>query len=162
MPRLDATAMRANNRISGRHNFGKNLRAAGRQREISLRLTPNTRLLGNRRRSHARRGKSVGHPDGPARQRLAMSPVDSGKAVSRHSAGPTPQPSSCASWDPALCCATDGNHGRSVAFAAARFGQECVVHEHAPAGKAAMQPPRLVGLWSGSAGVDALAGPLRD
>jgi diaminopropionate ammonia-lyase len=38
-----------------------------------------------------------------------------------------------------LCCATDGNHGRSVAFAAARFGQACVVfmHEHASAAKAA-------------------------
>jgi diaminopropionate ammonia-lyase len=38
-----------------------------------------------------------------------------------------------------LCCATDGNHGRSVAFAAHRHGCECVVfmHEHAPAGKEA-------------------------
>src|SRR5947207_55630 len=38
-----------------------------------------------------------------------------------------------------LCCATDGNHGRSVAFAAKRFGCACVVfmHEGAPAGKAA-------------------------
>jgi len=36
-----------------------------------------------------------------------------------------------------LCCATDGNHGRSVAFAAQRHGCECVVfmHEHAPADK---------------------------
>ena len=33
-----------------------------------------------------------------------------------------------------LCCATDGNHGRSVAFAAKRHGCNCVVfmHEHAP------------------------------
>ena len=33
-----------------------------------------------------------------------------------------------------LCCATDGNHGRSVAFAAKRHGCECVVfmHDHAP------------------------------
>jgi len=38
-----------------------------------------------------------------------------------------------------LCCATDGNHGRSVAFAARRHGCECVVfmHEHAPADKEA-------------------------
>jgi diaminopropionate ammonia-lyase len=38
-----------------------------------------------------------------------------------------------------LCCATDGNHGRSVAFAARRQGCECVVymHEHAPAAKEA-------------------------
>jgi diaminopropionate ammonia-lyase len=38
-----------------------------------------------------------------------------------------------------LCCATDGNHGRSVAFAAARYGQACVVfmHEHASVAKAA-------------------------
>jgi diaminopropionate ammonia-lyase len=36
-----------------------------------------------------------------------------------------------------LCCATDGNHGRSVAFAAKRHGCACVVfmHEHAPEGK---------------------------
>lgn len=36
-----------------------------------------------------------------------------------------------------LCCATDGNHGRSVAFAARRHGCECVVfmHEHASAAK---------------------------
>jgi diaminopropionate ammonia-lyase len=38
-----------------------------------------------------------------------------------------------------LCCATDGNHGRSVAFAARRHGCECVVfmHERAPADKEA-------------------------
>ena len=38
-----------------------------------------------------------------------------------------------------LCCATDGNHGRSVAFAAQRHGCACVVfmHEHAPADKEA-------------------------
>ena len=38
---------------------------------------------------------------------------------------------------PTLCCATDGNHGRSVAFAARRHGCQCVVfmHEHAPATK---------------------------
>jgi diaminopropionate ammonia-lyase len=38
-----------------------------------------------------------------------------------------------------LCCATDGNHGRSVAFAAQRFGCACVVfmHEGAPVAKAA-------------------------
>ncbi|MGH8202263.1 MAG: diaminopropionate ammonia-lyase [Steroidobacteraceae bacterium] len=36
-----------------------------------------------------------------------------------------------------LCCATDGNHGRSVAFAARRQGCGCVVfmHEHAPGAK---------------------------
>ena len=36
-----------------------------------------------------------------------------------------------------LCCATDGNHGRSVAFAAERHGCACVVfmHEHAPKSK---------------------------
>lgn len=36
-----------------------------------------------------------------------------------------------------LCCATDGNHGRSVAFAARRHGCGCVVfmHEHAPKDK---------------------------
>ena len=35
---------------------------------------------------------------------------------------------------PTLSCATDGNHGRAVAFAARRFGCACVVfmHEHAP------------------------------
>lgn len=34
---------------------------------------------------------------------------------------------------PTLCCATDGNHGQSVAFAARRHGCGCVVfvHEHA-------------------------------
>jgi diaminopropionate ammonia-lyase len=38
-----------------------------------------------------------------------------------------------------LCCATDGNHGRSVAFAAKRHRCACVVymHEHAPAAKEA-------------------------
>lgn len=37
-----------------------------------------------------------------------------------------------------LCCATDGNHGRSVAYAAQRHGCRCVVfmHEHASAAKA--------------------------
>jgi diaminopropionate ammonia-lyase len=37
-----------------------------------------------------------------------------------------------------LCCATDGNHGRSVAYAAQRLGCRCVVfmHEHAPETKA--------------------------
>jgi diaminopropionate ammonia-lyase len=36
-----------------------------------------------------------------------------------------------------LCCATDGNHGCSVAFAARRHNRGCVVfmHEHAPATK---------------------------
>lgn len=43
--------------------------------------------------------------------------------------------------DPAgqtLCCATDGNHGRSVAYAAHRSGCRCVVymHAHAPEQKA--------------------------
>lgn len=44
-----------------------------------------------------------------------------------------------ASPDTTLCCATDGNHGRSVAFAARRFGCKCVVfmHERAPTAKAA-------------------------
>lgn len=44
-----------------------------------------------------------------------------------------------ASEQTTLCCATDGNHGRSVAFAAARFGCACVVfmHERASAAKAA-------------------------
>jgi diaminopropionate ammonia-lyase len=39
---------------------------------------------------------------------------------------------------PILCCATDGNHGRSVAFGARRLGCHCVVfmHEHAPEHKA--------------------------
>lgn len=38
---------------------------------------------------------------------------------------------------PTLCCATDGNHGQSVAFGARRYGCRCVVfvHEHAPASK---------------------------
>jgi diaminopropionate ammonia-lyase len=38
-----------------------------------------------------------------------------------------------------LCCATDGNHGQSVAYAARRVGCSCVVfmHEHAPESKAA-------------------------
>jgi diaminopropionate ammonia-lyase len=38
-----------------------------------------------------------------------------------------------------LCCATDGNHGRAVAFAAMRHGCRCVVfmHEQASAAKAA-------------------------
>jgi diaminopropionate ammonia-lyase len=37
-----------------------------------------------------------------------------------------------------LCCATDGNHGRSVAYAAQRFGSGCVVfmHDGAPDEKA--------------------------
>ena len=37
-----------------------------------------------------------------------------------------------------LACATDGNHGRSVAYAAQRLGCRCVVfmHEHAPQAKA--------------------------
>jgi diaminopropionate ammonia-lyase len=41
--------------------------------------------------------------------------------------------------DVTLCCATDGNHGRSVAFAAERFGCACAVfmHEHASSRKAA-------------------------
>lgn len=39
---------------------------------------------------------------------------------------------------PTLCCATDGNHGASVAYAAKQHGCQCVVfmHEHAPARKA--------------------------
>jgi diaminopropionate ammonia-lyase len=38
-----------------------------------------------------------------------------------------------------LCCATDGNHGLSVAYAARRLGCSCVVfmHEHGPEHKAA-------------------------
>jgi len=43
---------------------------------------------------------------------------------------------------PTLCCATDGNHGQSVAHAARRRSCRCVifVHEHAPAAKiSAMQ-----------------------
>ena len=38
-----------------------------------------------------------------------------------------------------LCCATDGNHGLSVAYAARQYGCQCVVyvHEHAPEGKVA-------------------------
>ena len=38
---------------------------------------------------------------------------------------------------PVLCCATDGNHGQSVASGARRLGCRCVifVHEHAPATK---------------------------
>ena len=41
--------------------------------------------------------------------------------------------------DPTLCCATDGNHGLSVAYAARRHGCRCVVfmHEHAHEGKEA-------------------------
>lgn len=40
---------------------------------------------------------------------------------------------------PTLCCATDGNHGRSVAFAARKHGCACVVlmHMDAPKDKAA-------------------------
>lgn len=40
---------------------------------------------------------------------------------------------------PTLCCATDGNHGAAVAYAAKQYGCHCVVfmHENAPAGKAA-------------------------
>ena len=40
---------------------------------------------------------------------------------------------------PTLCCATDGNHGASVAYAAKQHGCHCVVfmHENAPARKAA-------------------------
>lgn len=36
-----------------------------------------------------------------------------------------------------LCCATDGNHGQSVAYGAQRYGCRCVifVHEHAPESK---------------------------
>jgi diaminopropionate ammonia-lyase len=36
-----------------------------------------------------------------------------------------------------LCCATDGNHGQSVAYGARRYGCRCVifVHEHAPESK---------------------------
>lgn len=38
-----------------------------------------------------------------------------------------------------LCCATDGNHGLSVAYAAEQHGCQCVVyvHEHAPEAKVA-------------------------
>lgn len=41
--------------------------------------------------------------------------------------------------DPTLCCATDGNHGLSVAYAAKRHGCPCVIymHEHAHEGKLA-------------------------
>src|SRR6185312_14783560 len=40
---------------------------------------------------------------------------------------------------PTLCCATDGNHGASVAYAAKQHGCHCVVfmHENAPVRKAA-------------------------
>lgn len=43
------------------------------------------------------------------------------------------------SGSPTLCCATDGNHGASVAYAAKQHGCHCVVfmHENAPARKAA-------------------------
>jgi len=42
-----------------------------------------------------------------------------------------------AAGKPVLCCATDGNHGQSVASGARRLGCRCVifVHEHAPATK---------------------------
>jgi len=38
-----------------------------------------------------------------------------------------------------VCCATDGNHGRSVAWGARTFGLPCVIylHEHVSAGRAA-------------------------
>jgi diaminopropionate ammonia-lyase len=41
--------------------------------------------------------------------------------------------------NPTLCCATDGNHGLSVAYAAKQHGCPCVVymHEHAHGGKMA-------------------------
>jgi diaminopropionate ammonia-lyase len=41
--------------------------------------------------------------------------------------------------NPTLCCATDGNHGLSVAYAARQHGCPCVVymHEHAHEGKVA-------------------------
>jgi len=44
-----------------------------------------------------------------------------------------------ASDTPTLCCATDGNHGASVAYAAKQHGCHCVVfmHENAPVRKAA-------------------------
>ena len=46
---------------------------------------------------------------------------------------------------PTLCCATDGNHGRAVAFGAQRHGCRCVifVHEHALESKIA--PMRALG-----------------
>lgn len=46
---------------------------------------------------------------------------------------------SYAGSNPTLCCATDGNHGLSVAYAARRHGCPCVVfmHEHAHEGKVA-------------------------
>lgn len=53
-----------------------------------------------------------------------------GRALSRASIGDGATPT--------LACATDGNHGRAVAFAARRLGCRCVVfmHEHAPKAKA--------------------------
>ena len=58
-----------------------------------------------------------------------------GLALARHSAAAVPT----------LCCATDGNHGRAVAYGARRQGCRCVifVHEHALESKLA--PMRKLG-----------------
>jgi len=51
-----------------------------------------------------------------------------GLALNRHTS---------AGYAATLCCATDGNHGESVAYGARRYGCRCVifVHQHAPASK---------------------------
>jgi len=60
-----------------------------------------------------------------------------GRALARHESSVV-TPKSEGSTRPTLCCATDGNHGIAVAFAARQLGCPCVVlmHEHAPEGKA--------------------------
>lgn len=70
-----------------------------------------------------------------------------------------------ASQDVTLCCATDGNHGRAVAFAARKHGCRCLVymHEHAPKDKAAAitalgaQIVRTPGTYDDSVRMAALA-----
>jgi diaminopropionate ammonia-lyase len=60
-----------------------------------------------------------------------------GRALARHARSVSSLRSEAGARQ-TLCCATDGNHGIAVAFAAQRLGCRCVVlmHEHAPEGKA--------------------------
>lgn len=48
-------------------------------------------------------------------------------------------------WPPVVCCATDGNHGRAVAFAARRDGRRCVVFVHEQALESKISAMRELG-----------------
>ncbi len=65
-----------------------------------------------------------------------------GLALEREAAA---RPGTRAHAAPTLCCATDGNHGRSVAHGARRHGCRCVVFVHEHALESKLEPMRRLG-----------------